>query len=78
MGDADDFGKVVAFLVHRAGALPHRRQVHVDGGAYQALHVGVDGSPIEAAVRSRRRHGAGAPPGAARDPSAARGGGRAG
>ena len=37
MGDADDFGAVVAFLCSEQAKFLTGAQVHVDGGAYQAL-----------------------------------------
>ena len=37
MGDADDFGAIVAFLCGDAAKFLTGAQVHVDGGAYQAL-----------------------------------------
>ncbi len=37
MGDADDFGKVVAFLCSEPAKFTTGVQLHVDGGAYQGL-----------------------------------------
>ena len=37
MGDADDFGAVVAFLCSRQAAFVNGLQLHVDGGAYAGL-----------------------------------------
>jgi len=37
MGDADDFGAIVAFLCSEQANFVTGAQVHVDGGAYQAL-----------------------------------------
>jgi 3-oxoacyl-[acyl-carrier protein] reductase len=37
MGDADDFGAVVAFLCSQQASFITGVQLHVDGGAYQAL-----------------------------------------
>lgn len=37
MGDADDFGAVVAFLCSEQAKFLTGAQIHVDGGAYQAL-----------------------------------------
>ena len=37
MGDADDFGAIVAFLCSEQAKYLTGAQVHVDGGAYQAL-----------------------------------------
>ena len=37
MGDADDFGAIVAFLCSRQANYLTGAQIHVDGGAYQAL-----------------------------------------
>jgi 3-oxoacyl-[acyl-carrier protein] reductase len=37
MGDADDFGQIVAFLCSEQAKFLTGAQVHVDGGAYQAL-----------------------------------------
>ena len=37
MGDADDFGAIVAFLCSEQAKFLTGAQVHVDGGTYQAL-----------------------------------------
>jgi 3-oxoacyl-[acyl-carrier protein] reductase len=37
MGDADDFGAIVAFLCGEQANFLTGAQIHVDGGAYQAL-----------------------------------------
>jgi len=37
MGDADDFGAIVAFLCSEQATFLTGAQIHVDGGAYQAL-----------------------------------------
>ena len=37
MGDADDFGKIVAFLCGEPANFLTGAQIHIDGGAYQAL-----------------------------------------
>ena len=37
MGDADDFGAIVAFLCSEQAKFLTGAQIHVDGGAYQAL-----------------------------------------
>ncbi|MGI9029453.1 MAG: SDR family oxidoreductase [Ilumatobacteraceae bacterium] len=37
MGEADDFGAIVAFLCSQQANFLNGAQVHVDGGAYQAL-----------------------------------------
>jgi 3-oxoacyl-[acyl-carrier protein] reductase len=37
MGDADDFGAIVAFLCSQQANFLTGAQIHVDGGAYQAL-----------------------------------------
>ena len=37
LGDADDFGAIVAFLCSTQAAFLTGAQIHVDGGAYQAL-----------------------------------------
>ncbi len=37
MGDADDFGSIVAFLCSQQANFLTGAQIHVDGGAYQAL-----------------------------------------
>jgi 3-oxoacyl-[acyl-carrier protein] reductase len=37
MGDADDFGAIVAFLCSEQAKFVNGAQLHVDGGAYQAL-----------------------------------------
>jgi 3-oxoacyl-[acyl-carrier protein] reductase len=37
MGDADDFGSIVAFLCSEQAKFLTGAQIHVDGGAYQAL-----------------------------------------
>jgi 3-oxoacyl-[acyl-carrier protein] reductase len=37
MGDADDFGAIVAFLCSAQATFLTGAQVHVDGGSYQAL-----------------------------------------
>jgi len=37
MGDADDFGAVVAFLCSQQAAFVNGLQLHVDGGAYAGL-----------------------------------------
>ena len=37
MGDADDFGAIVAFLCGEQAEFLTGAQIHVDGGAYQAL-----------------------------------------
>jgi 3-oxoacyl-[acyl-carrier protein] reductase len=37
MGDPDDFGAIVAFLCSEQASFLNGAQIHVDGGAYQAL-----------------------------------------
>ena len=37
MGDPDDFGAIVAFLCSEQAKFLTGAQIHVDGGAYQAL-----------------------------------------
>jgi len=37
MGDADDFGAIVAFLCSEQAKFLTGAQVHIDGGSYQAL-----------------------------------------
>ena len=37
MGDADDFGAIVTFLCGEQAKFLTGAQIHVDGGAYQAL-----------------------------------------
>ncbi|MGH9270980.1 MAG: SDR family oxidoreductase, partial [Ilumatobacteraceae bacterium] len=37
MGEADDFGAIVAFLCSQQANFLNGAQIHVDGGAYQAL-----------------------------------------
>ena len=37
LGDADDFGAIVAFLCSEQAKFLTGAQVHVDGGSYQAL-----------------------------------------
>ena len=37
MGDADDFGAIVAFLCSEQANYLTGAQIHIDGGAYQAL-----------------------------------------